>query len=201
MKNLVCAPPSETPGKTYGELLISSACHSALWPRFGPYNSRLRSPARAEISSIASTGVLPSASGDLPDALADIFFEFFLVIAVRNHEVRQRPAHGLRICRRRSASAISRWAALRNSGSRILAIFSSLGAERFRPLLVVAGRPGEREGGDGLEQVGLALRVVAMNDIEPGARGEPSPPGSFESGALAGARSRSAAPRCRWWAW
>ena len=61
VKNLVCAPPSETPGKVKGELLMISAMNSALKPRLGPRNSALRSVA-TDRSSIASIGCLPSSS-------------------------------------------------------------------------------------------------------------------------------------------
>ena len=74
VKNLVCAPPSETPGKVNCELLMISAMKSALNPRFGPRNSAFRLVSMAR-SSITSTGCLFSSVADLAERLADILFE------------------------------------------------------------------------------------------------------------------------------
>ena len=69
VKNLVCAPPSDTPGIVYGESFIISAMNSALEPLSGPRNSTLRSPA-SDRSSIDLDRVLALLLGDLAERCA-----------------------------------------------------------------------------------------------------------------------------------
>ena len=64
VKNLVCAPPSDTPGMVYGSLIIS-AMNSAFEPLSGPRNSTFRSPA-SDRSIITSIGCLPCSSAMSP---------------------------------------------------------------------------------------------------------------------------------------
>ncbi len=74
VKNLVCAPPSETPGKVNCDLLMISAMNSALKPRLGPRNSAFRSVAIAR-SSITVDRMLALFHADLAERLADVFLE------------------------------------------------------------------------------------------------------------------------------
>ena len=72
VKNLVCAPPSETPGKVNIELLMISALYSALNCGSGCRNSAFRSVASAR-STITSTGCLPSSAPICPSDLPTYF--------------------------------------------------------------------------------------------------------------------------------
>ena len=79
MKNLVCAPPSETPGKVYIESVDDLGVEFRVELRLGLQEFSLELGGERQIDHHINR-MLAFFLADLPERLADIFFKLRLVL-------------------------------------------------------------------------------------------------------------------------